>query len=178
MSHFLFKHLVLFRQNFFNYIKYIIFAEMNNTPMTDIERENIVLKITAVKSMVEALDTTLKLKLDSNHDEFRLILNQILEQTTKTNGRVTKLEGKVDKIENQHAIEIGKEIQRRNDEKAIKEKEALQVTKTNKGFTDIILSNKKYIILCLISILGLLLIGSLIEYQNVLKFIKFTFNLL
>jgi hypothetical protein len=151
---------------------------MNKDPMTDIERENIDLKITAVKLMVEALDTTLNLKLDNNHDEFKLILNQILEQTTKTNGRVTKLESKVDHIEKQNDIEIGKEIQRRRDEKIIESNRLIQLTKTNKGFTDIILTNKKYIILCIVAILSLLLIGSLIEYSNILRFIKFIFNLL
>jgi hypothetical protein len=42
--------------------------------------------------MINALEENMNLKIDTNHTETKLILNQILEQTKRTNGRVSKIE--------------------------------------------------------------------------------------
>lgn len=59
----------------------------------DIYKELIDEKFKGVHARIDANYENLEIKQDSNHDEVKAVLKQILDQTKKTNGRVTELEG-------------------------------------------------------------------------------------
>ena len=62
------------------------------------------LKFKGIRDEIKAKDDLILQSIEMNSDKQKLILNQILCQTQKTNGRVTELEEKMLKVESNQSL--------------------------------------------------------------------------